>query len=59
MKTARRTWQAVIDGSEYICQNQEPCSDIELPDSKDINEEILYLKGLFIVLLSIFITDIF
>ena len=52
MKTARRTWQAVMAPNEYV-KSQEPCnSDIELPDRKDINEEILSLKGLFILLLS-------
>lgn len=37
------------------CQSQEPwSSDIELPDSKDnIIEEMLSLKGIFILLLSI------
>lgn len=53
MKTARRTWQAVMAPSVHV-KSQEPCSsDIELTDRKDINEEILSLKGLFILLLSI------
>lgn len=52
MKTVRRTWQAVVALSIYV-KSQEPCgSDIELPDSKDdVIEEMLSLKGLFILLL--------
>ena len=53
MKTVWRTWQAVMALSIYV-KSKEPCSrDIELPESKDNNEKIFSLKGLFMLLLSI------